>query len=156
MSRSLIAFVFVTLTLAASAVILRAQTVGDSLIIHLKSGERVAIPLSDIQKITFDTFRASVRSESLKDNLKISSHPNPFCREATIEFSIAAAGKVHISIFNARGLQVRAIRVNASAGLTTVQWDGRDEQGVAVNSGTYYAEVRYNSAVSTRELVVIR
>ena len=37
-----------------------SQGVGDSLIVNLKNGQRVAIPLSEVRKITFDTSSSGV------------------------------------------------------------------------------------------------
>jgi hypothetical protein len=158
MSRSLIAFVFVTLTLAASEVTLRAQTVADSLIVHLKSGERVAIALLDIQKITFDSTTASVANEQSQKLLEVSPpYPNPLSRRATIEFSIPSAGNVAVAIFDVKGNPVRKLDVpNAQAGLNHVAWDGLDHRGIPVSGGSYFFEVRFGNAVQMRRMVVIR
>jgi flagellar hook assembly protein FlgD len=138
-----------------------AQTVmGDSLIIHLKSGERVAIPLSNIQKITFDTASSSVvqLSPSNTSALQVSpSFPNPSRSGTKIEFSISTPGNVSIAFFNSKGNFIRRIDMpNCPVGQNEVTWDGLDDSGTPVPSGEYFYEVRYRGEVQTKQMVVIK
>jgi hypothetical protein len=138
-----------------------AQGVGDSLIVNLKNGQRVAIPLSDIRKITFDTLTASVGRRfqpDLPGGLQISpSYPDPAHNGTSIVFSIAEEGSVTISISNSTGDEVRRIvSPTAQAGQNQILWDGLDFRGARVPSGAYYYEVRFKGEVQGKEMVVVR
>ena len=137
-----------------------AQTVGDSLIVNLKNGQRVSIPLSSIQKITFD----SLSSESVQtttssaSGLQVSPNfPNPSRAGTKIEFSIPTTGSVSISIYDSKGNLIRQIEtLNCAAGQNAIIWDGLDDRGEPVMSGAYFYEVRFGSEVQAKEMVVIK
>ena len=136
-----------------------AQGIGDSLIVNLKNGQRVAIPLSDIRKITFDTLTATVpQSSSPTHGLAVSpSFPNPSRAGTNIDFDIATAGSVAIALYDSKGNLIRNLLTpNAQAGRNRVVWDGLDEHGVAVASGTYFYEVMYKGEILMKKTEVVR
>jgi hypothetical protein len=139
-----------------------SQGVGDSLIVNLKSGQRVAIPLASIQKITFDTTSSEcvlsrAGSADLR-GLEVSpSFPNPSHSGTNINFTIASPGSVSIAIYDSKGNLVRNISSpNCTAGQNQITWDGLNDRGAAVPSGTYLYEVRYGSETQTKQMVVIK
>jgi hypothetical protein len=135
-----------------------AQGVGDSLIVNLKNGQRVAIPLASIQKITFDSTTASgVQTTTYEPGLQVSpSFPNPLRNGTNIEFSIPTAGSVNISIFDSKGNLVRLLTMpNCASGQNQTTWDGLDEHGASVLSGAYFYEVNFNGETQTKQMVVI-
>ena len=81
--------------------------------------------------------------------LSISAYPNPFNPETTIRYTLPAKGHVTIDVFDARGAHVATL-VDAvtPAGAYTVTWNGRDDRGIAVGSGVYFA--RLSSAADRR------
>src|ERR1051325_4015219 len=91
--------VLVVLLILGSSV--HAQGIGDSLIVHLKNGQRVAIPLSDIRKITFDTLGTSdvKNSPSFSRRGQGVVYPNPLRTSTTIDFDLPHSGDVTIQIF---------------------------------------------------------
>jgi len=82
----------------------------------------------------------SVASNSL--DKPIGNYPNPFNPETNIEYGIKETGFVSIKIYNVMGQVVRTL-VNEvqSAGVYTVVWNGRDEQGRELSSGIYYGRL---------------
>ncbi len=136
-----------------------AQGIGDSLIVNLKNGQRVAIPLSDIRKITFDTLTAAVpQTASPTHGLALSpSFPNPSRAGTNIDFDIATAGSVTIAIYDNKGNLIRRLPApNAQMGHNRMVWDGLDEQGTTVVSGAYFYEVRFKEEVLTQKTEVVR
>jgi len=72
----------------------------------------------------------------------LSNYPNPFNGETLIRFSGAPkpGSESEILVYNVLGQTVRALPVNGdSDGL--VRWDGRNEDGVEVASGMYFARL---------------
>ena len=84
-----------------------------------------------------------------------SIEPNPFTDEAVIEFMIPRAYQVQVAILNQQGREVRVLRdCIAVAGIFQVIWDGRDELGNPLDSGTYTCRFTAGDYVQTKELVL--
>src|SRR4051794_11166838 len=111
MSRILLIFALTLAAIASQKVC--AQTVGDSLIVNFKNDQRVAVPIADIQKITFDSVTSSVEGEeSSQTNFEVAEpYPNPVRQNTTLEFTTAKAGNVTIAIYDAKGNRVRSIEI---------------------------------------------
>ena len=76
--------------------------------------------------------------------------PNPFNPETTIRYAIASKEGVHtrLIIFNVLGQPVRTlVDERQTAGFYAAHWDGRDDEGGKVSSGTYF--YRLTSGVFT-------
>lgn len=59
-----------------------------------------------------------------------------------ISFSLEEAAEVEIAIYDSEGNEVRQIQYgSAEAGSHQVEWDGTDDQGIAVSEGSYTYEV---------------
>ena len=86
------------------------------------------------------------------------NYPNPFNPQTLIPFTLAADGRVSMSVYDARGRLVRQLSDrNFAAGAHTLRWDGTDDSGRALPSGTYFARLRDASAeVRTTGLVLVR
>ncbi|MCB0718371.1 MAG: PKD domain-containing protein [Bacteroidetes bacterium] len=66
------------------------------------------------------------------------NYPNPFSLETTIPYHLERAATVRIGVFDLRGRLVRRlIESSTTSGDQTVVWDGRDDGGSEVASGTY-------------------
>jgi len=84
-------------------------------------------------------------------------HPNPFTTHATIDFALPVAGYVRVDVFDAAGRRVRRVMGEMrGAGPNQVTWDGRDEGGVKVASGVYFARVWAGTTQRTRKLILVR
>ncbi len=85
------------------------------------------------------------------------NYPNPFNPMTVISFSIPEPLSVRLSIYNVRGerqrLLVDGIR---EAGRHQVSWDGTDDQGRGVSSGTYIARIESAAGVQNRKMVLAR
>jgi hypothetical protein len=83
--------------------------------------------------------------------------PNPFNPETSVRYSLAEPGLVHLTIYGLLGQQVRVL-VNGLQGVGTYAavWDGRDEQGRAVATGTYIYRLEAGSYTQTRKMTLVR
>ena len=65
--------------------------------------------------------------------------PNPCNPRTTLEFSLASPGPVRLDIFSAAGRHVRSLlQGELSAGPHRATWDGLDDAGRQVSSGSYF------------------
>lgn len=85
------------------------------------------------------------------------AYPNPFQAQATIAFELARAADGTLTVFDVQGRRVRELRRGfLPAGLHRVLWDGRNEAGLAVASGTYFYRLESEGTRLTRKLVLMR
>ncbi len=83
--------------------------------------------------------------------------PNPFNPRTTIRYTLAQAGHVELEVYDAAGRHVRTlVRELVSAGEHEVYWSGRDDAGEAVASGVYLYQLRADSFVETRRMVLLK
>lgn len=70
------------------------------------------------------------------------ARPNPFTRGTDIRFTLAQPGAARLALYDVRGRLVRTL-VNGTqgAGSHVVSWDGRDQRGLDVPSGVYFARL---------------
>jgi len=83
--------------------------------------------------------------------------PNPFNPATTIAFELPRAGTVDLAVFALDGRRVASLVAgHREAGRHAVVWNGRDERGRTVASGTYVYRLQANGEVRTRRLVVLK
>jgi hypothetical protein len=87
------------------------------------------------------------------------ARPNPFNPTTRISYRIASAGDVQIDIWNAQGRVVRRLaQRRAAPGDYEVTWDGRDDQGRGLPSGTYFYGLTANgqSVAAPRKAILLK
>lgn len=81
-------------------------------------------------------------------------HPNPFCREVQISFSLntPVCRRSQLSVFDIAGRRLRSLyEQDVDTGRFRVSWDGRDESGEPVSAGVYILRLGSGrESVSTR------
>src|SRR5204862_7175770 len=122
---------------------------------------RIAIPLSDIRKITVDTLGMTGVNRPLppqgggKGMVRGGLYPNPVHTSTTIDFDLLHSGDVNIQILTSNRQVVRSISApRLEAGHNQIVWNGLDDSGAPVQSGTYLFEVRSKDFVQSRKAVV--
>lgn len=96
-------------------------------ILHTLSDRVVSVKNRDV-RITPDRF-------VLHQN-----YPNPFNPSTQIRYGLPVTAQVSLRIFNTLGQRVRDLmhEKQQTAGIYTVEWDGKDELGRSVSSGVYF------------------
>ncbi|HET6349031.1 MAG TPA: FlgD immunoglobulin-like domain containing protein [Candidatus Krumholzibacteria bacterium] len=85
------------------------------------------------------------------------NHPNPFNPATTIEYQLASAQRVNITIYDAMGRLVRTlVDESKPAGWYSVEWNGRDQFGNPVASGVYMSRMKAGTVAQTRKLVLLK
>ena len=153
MKNSIVAFCLLLISYPAAA-----QVTGDSLIVNLKNGQRVAVSLQDLDKITFDLPPAAVNApEMATGHSNPVAFPNPVHSSTTIAFELPTSGKADVLVFDAKGNLIRSLEIlNAQAGKNQIVWDGLSDRGAQIPNGDYFYEVRFKGETQTRKMVVIK
>ena len=85
------------------------------------------------------------------------NYPNPFNPMTVIRFSLPTDEQVHLAIYNVRGERVCVlVDERRPAGRHEVVWDGADQRGRGVASGTYLARIESASGVLVRKMLLTR
>jgi flagellar hook assembly protein FlgD len=63
---------------------------------------------------------------------------------------------VSVRVYSVTGALVRELYDGVAAGDFAVRWDGRDNRGAQVASGTYYAQIRTEAERQTLKLVMLK
>ena len=88
--------------------------------------------------------------------LKLSIGPNPFSSVTNVEFTISSDAAVNVSVYSVKGERVRALDAsNFRQGTNRVLWDGTDENGRALPSGTYLVRVTANNSTATQRVTIL-
>ncbi len=84
-------------------------------------------------------------------------YPNPFNPRTTIEFELAETGAIELAIYDLGGRLVRAIESGSRpAGRYQATWDGQDNDGRAVPTGTYFCRLNAAQGSQTRKMTLAR
>lgn len=72
-----------------------------------------------------------------------------------VAFELTAPADVRAEIFDLQGRRVRSLAERRmGAGAQVLPWDGRDDQGVRLGRGLYFARVRAGAQVSTARVLI--
>ena len=71
--------------------------------------------------------------------------PNPFNYQTNITYTTHEPGHVTLSVYDLQGqLVTTLIDLQSVPGGGTINWDGRDEKGIPIKSGTYIISLQIN------------
>ncbi len=88
----------------------------------------------------------------------LSGYPNPFNPRTVLHFEVAKAGRINLEIYDVRGHLIRRLVAGPSAaGRHEIVWNGQDQAGRTVPSGTYLARLQSDAGQAvTRKLMLVR
>jgi subtilisin-like proprotein convertase family protein len=87
----------------------------------------------------------------------VGNAPNPFNPRTEVVFDLARDGSVRVEVFDARGRLVRRlVDGRLPAGRQAAIWDGRDDAGREVASGTYLARMTADGGAQVAKMMVVR
>jgi len=85
------------------------------------------------------------------------NYPNPFNPTTSLSFSIPVESRVNLVIYNTMGQEISRLASGIlAAGTHTVSWNGTDDQGRAVPSGTYLYRLTAGDFVQTRSMLLLK
>ena len=83
--------------------------------------------------------------------------PNPFNPKTSIAFTLPAAGRVSLVVFDAAGRRVRTLAAeDMAAGAHSVEWLGDDDAGRAVGSGVYLYQLKCGAIDEVGRMTLVR
>jgi hypothetical protein len=85
------------------------------------------------------------------------NHPNPFNPSTTLKYALPKAGHVTIKIYNTLGQHLRTlVDADKTAGYHTIQWDGKNQAGELVASGTYIFQMQSGDFLQSRKMLFMK
>ncbi|MBN1151505.1 T9SS type A sorting domain-containing protein [candidate division WOR-3 bacterium] len=98
-----------------------------------------------------------VEPSPLKDFELFRAYPNPTQGEILISYSLGVSSIVEVSVFDITGRQViRLYSGEQNPGRYSVEWNGRDEKGELMPSGTYFYKVTACGQITGDKFIVVK
>ena len=90
-------------------------------------------------------------------NQLMQNHPNPFNPQTEIRFVAAERSRVTLEVFDLRGTRIRIlVQGQMPAGNHRVQWDGTDDSGRRVSSGTYFYRLQVGDFEASNKMLLLK
>ncbi len=87
----------------------------------------------------------------------LGNEPNPFNPKTTIRFDLPQAQVARVAVYALDGRLVRTLLSESlAAGSHAVEWNGTDQRGCAVASGTYFCRIEAGSSSATRKMLLAK
>jgi len=116
--------------------------------------------VSQVIRVTVNPFTTSVQEESegVPGTFQLAqNYPNPFNPETAIRYTLRQAGRVRLSVYNLLGQRVaNLIDEIQTQGSHQIFWNGRDNRGAQVSSGTYIYRMEMSGATVSRTMTLLR
>ncbi len=85
------------------------------------------------------------------------NYPNPFNPSTTISFTLPATSWITLEVVDILGRRVRLLQAGpAVAGVHTIVWDARDDQGGVVAGGVYLCRLVSGTSSLTRTMLLLK
>ena len=119
------------------------------------NGEVDAIQLAEVLDISTSAPPGGQVPE--KHSLSVSNYPNPFNAGTQIEFSVPAAGRITLKIYNINGQLVSTLLdSHLQAGQHLAHWDALDDSGQRVSSGVYFCRLEYAGSAKAGKMLLLK
>ncbi len=85
------------------------------------------------------------------------NYPNPFNSSTTIQFDLPKTSDISLQIFDLNGRLVSTLKNGSCpAGVYSLSWNGRTQNGESVSSGIYYAVLKTNEQRSVIKMTLLK
>jgi len=105
-----------------------------------------------------DVWKIELKNNEVTQSFAIgSAYPNPFVNTVKVPFTIPEDGTVRAQIYNPLGQYIKTILwADQYKGQNYVSWDGTNEAGTKVASGSYICRLEYKDLAIGNQLIYIR
>lgn len=123
----------------------------DTMRINQSDGTVLEIPITDIQKITFNNLVSiPLHHPVIKQLFSLKLYPNPAKDQVNIDYTLAVSGIVNLEIYSLAGILIYSTMIgNKQKGDHTWRWQTNN-----IASGTYICLIRQNQQVVTEKVIV--
>jgi hypothetical protein len=92
------------------------------------------------------------------EQASISNYPNPFNAETSIRYQIDRAETATLEIYNMTGKIIRHLSISQlpQPGSYEVFWDGRNDCGHELSSGTYFSKLTTPTRVEINKMMLLK
>jgi hypothetical protein len=105
----------------------------------------------NIQSAKFTTGTPLPKEYALSQN-----YPNPFNAQTVIKYQLPKADRVVLKIYNTLGQDVRTlVDEEKKAGYHSINWDGKNKEGVNVSSGIYIYRIQAGDFMKVRKMLFV-
>ncbi|MCK4689015.1 MAG: T9SS type A sorting domain-containing protein, partial [Candidatus Marinimicrobia bacterium] len=96
--------------------------------------------------------------ENIPERFYLSNnYPNPFNSFTTFEYELDFTSNVEIKIFDLLGREIFITNQGyQNSGLYRFSWDGKDSNGLDVNSGIYFAVLKKNGDIKIKKMTLLK
>jgi hypothetical protein len=113
------------------------------------------VGVDDIEIVTAATASAGRAPALTVPRIEVA--PNPFNPTTTVSFVLPRPADVKLEAFDAAGRRVRTLLLaSLAAGAHRIGWDGLDEGGAPVGSGTYLLRLQAGALVVKAKAVLVK
>lgn len=113
--------------------------------------------LKKISEVRFDPSLDTTGNITVPDEFHLYPvYPNPFNAGVTIRFVLENEGKVQLNIFDIKGNKVWQQSARFTAGNHFIKWNGKNQHGNNVPSGTYFVEANNGTLIKTMKMLLLR
>jgi len=120
--------------------------------------------ISRPQGIGFDIgcYEFTTTTEVVEENIPRSfqlfqNYPNPFNPSTTVRFQVPIESEVTIKIYDILGREIKTLfSEQMQRGTNTVEWDGLNDAGVRMSSGTYIYRIVAGEFVQSKKMLLLK
>lgn len=101
--------------------------------------------------------RDTENQNAISDFSLSQNFPNPFNPTTTINYSVPGASNVNITVYDINGQVVKNLLSEfKNSGNYSLNWDGKNDSGSTVSSGTYFYQVQIGNLVQTKKMILLK
>lgn len=158
-------FLFSLIFLGSEEILAKKNTFSQTDTMWVDVGTSVhAYPVDNILQLSFVGIGTGIDEKDLdKMNQILNSfvlhqnYPNPFNPTTNISYHLPQGGDVRICIYDVDGRLINEVlSERQEAGDHTINWKGKNNDGVSVASGMYLYRVHFNNSVITKKMILIK
>ena len=87
----------------------------------------------------------------------LKNYPNPFNPRTKIRFTLKRDAQALLRVYDVRGRLIRTLVDSyVAAGSRTVEWDGTDDRGISMASGTYFLRLDAGGDYESRTVTLLK
>jgi hypothetical protein len=113
----------------------------------------IGIVSSDVVNSSYET-----PGIGLSTDFKLNqNYPNPFNPSTTISYTVSGSENIRINIYDSNGALIRnLLNEEQSTGNYSVIWNGTDNNGLKISSGTYFYQVIAGEFTEAKKMILLK